>query len=79
MQSVVENLRLTIQNNRDWLRQSQRFAVIVDFDPNQHGELRSQLRIGGQASVMGLTEGHGVLNLLGQLYMRIMSWLSYAY
>ncbi|HEY5680978.1 MAG TPA: HlyD family secretion protein [Pseudomonadales bacterium] len=69
----------TIQNNRDWLRQSQRFAVIVDFDPNQHGELRSQLRIGGQASVMGLTEGHGVLNLLGQLYMRIMSWLSYAY
>lgn len=69
----------TIQNNRDWLRQSQRFAVIVDFDPNQHRELRSQLRIGGQASVMALTEGHGLLNLLGQLYMRIMSWLSYAY
>jgi multidrug resistance efflux pump len=69
----------TIQNNRDWLRQSQRFAVIVDFDPNQHQELRSQLRIGGQASVMALTEGHGLLNLLGQLYMRIMSWLSYAY
>ncbi len=69
----------TIENNRDWLRQSQRFAVIVDFDPNQHGELRSQLRIGGQASVMGLTKGHGMLNLLGQLYMRIMSWLSYAY
>lgn len=69
----------TIQNNRDWLRQSQRFAVIVDFDPNQHRELRSQLRIGGQASVMALTEGHGLLNLMGQLYMRIMSWMSYAY
>ncbi|HEY5646876.1 MAG TPA: HlyD family secretion protein [Pseudomonadales bacterium] len=69
----------TIQNNRDFLRQSQRFAVIVDFEPRQQQALMRQLRIGGQASVMAFTEGYGLLNLLGSLYMRIVSWMSYAY
>ena len=39
----------TIQNNRDWLRQSQRFPVIIGFDVDQDEALRRQLRIGGQA------------------------------
>ncbi len=69
----------TIDNDRDWLRQSQRFAVIVDFDSRQHPDLIHQLRIGGQASVMAYTEGHGLLNGLGSLFMWIRSWLSYAY
>lgn len=69
----------SIQNDRDWLRQSQRFPVIVDFDVAQHQDLRRQLRIGGQASVMAFSEGHGVLGLLGSLYIRIMSLFSYAY
>ena len=69
----------TIENSRDWLRQAQRFPVIVDFDPNADEVLRRQLRIGGQASVMAYSEGHGLLKLLGQLYIRVVSWLSYAY
>jgi multidrug resistance efflux pump len=69
----------TIQNNRDWLRQSQRFPVIVGFDVGQSEELRRQLRVGGQASVVAYTEGHAVLRLLGKAYIRLMSWLSYAY
>lgn len=68
----------TIQNNRDWLRQSQRFPVIVGFDAEQEG-LRERLRVGGQVSVIAYTEGHGILKLLGKLYIRMMSWLSYAY
>jgi multidrug resistance efflux pump len=69
----------TIQNNRDWLRQSQRFPVIIGFDPLHSEQLRRNLRIGAQASVIAYTDGHPVLGLLGRLYIRLMSWLSYAY
>jgi len=68
----------TIDNNRDWLRQSQRFPVIVSFDAEQEG-LRQQLRVGGQVSVIAYSEGHDILKLLGKLYIRVMSWFSYAY
>jgi len=68
----------TVQNNRDWLRQSQRFPVIVGFDANQDG-LSNQLRVGGQVTVIAYTENTTVLKWLGKLYIRLMSWLSYAY
>lgn len=69
----------TIQNSRDWLRQSQRFPVIIDFELPGEENLRRQLRVGGQASVIAYSEGHGILALLGSAYIRLMSWLSYAY
>ena len=69
----------TIQNNRDWLRQAQRFPVIVEFDVNQDEELRRQLRVGGQTSVIAYAEGHGFLQWLGKVYIRLTSYLSYAY
>lgn len=69
----------TIDNNRDWLRQSQRFPVMVTFDPVQEDELVRQLRIGGQTSVIVYTEGHGFLKFIGQLYFRFLSVMSYAY
>jgi len=69
----------SIENNRDWLRQAQRFPVVIGFNVADHKELRGQLRIGGQASVMAYSEGHGLLKLLGKAYIRLMSLLSYAY
>ena len=69
----------TIQNNRDWLRQSQRFPVIIGFDPTQHEQLHNQLRVGGQAAIIAYSEVHGLLDLLGKGYIRLISWLSYAY
>jgi multidrug resistance efflux pump len=69
----------TVDNDRDWLRQSQRFPVIIGFDVDQHEQLRQQLRVGGQASVIAYSEGHGVLRAIGKGYIRLMSWLSYAY
>lgn len=69
----------TVQNNRDFLRQAQRFPVVVGFDTAQDPALRQQLRIGGQASVIAYSEGHGLLRWLGEVYIRLMSWLSYAY
>jgi multidrug resistance efflux pump len=69
----------TISNNRDWLRQSQRFPVIIEFPVDQSDILKQQLRVGGQASVIAYSEDHGVLAILGKFYIRLMSWLSYAY
>ena len=68
----------SISNNRDWLRQAQRFPVEVGFD-TRDASLREQLRIGGQASVVVYTEEATVLRWLGALYIRFMSWMSYVY
>jgi len=77
-QSTTPGTLPTVQNNRDWLRQSQRFPVIVGFDANQEG-LPEQLRVGGQVTVIAYTENAMVLKWLGKLYIRLMSWFSYAY
>jgi multidrug resistance efflux pump len=69
----------TIQNNRDWLRQSQRFPVMISFDLSQHPDLRRQLRLGGLASVMAYSDKGGLLTLLGKAYIKLASWFSYAY
>lgn len=68
-----------VENIRDWLRQSQRFPVVVEFDIAQREALARHLRVGGQASVIAYSDGHALLGLLGKAYMRLMSWLSYAY
>ena len=68
----------TISNNRDFLRQSQRFPVVIDFTINDP-DLRGQLRIGGQTSVTAYSKKTGLLALLARFHIRLMSWLSYAY
>jgi multidrug resistance efflux pump len=68
----------TVSNSRDWLRQAQRFPVEVGFDARD-AQLREQLRIGGQASVIVYSERAFVSRLLGRLYIRLLSWLSFAY
>jgi multidrug resistance efflux pump len=69
----------TIENNRDWLRQAQRFPVVVEFNVAEYPQLLKSIRLGGQAEVIAYTEGHGALNALGRAFIRMMSWLSYAY
>jgi len=69
----------TVENNRDWLRQSQRYPVIVEFDPKQSDQLRDNIRIGGQVEVMAYTEEAKFLKTIGKAYIRVMSWFSYAY
>lgn len=68
-----------VTNNRDWLRQSQRFPVVIGFDPLQTEDLQKQIRIGGQSSVIVYVQDDGILTSLGQFYIRLMSWLSYIY
>ena len=68
----------TIQNSRDWLRQAQRFPVAIDFDAADAERLR-KVRIGGQAEVMVFTGDNFLMNMLGAVYIRLKSWLSYLY
>lgn len=68
----------TVQNSRDWLRPAQRFPVIVEFDREELAEI-GNLRVGGQVEVMALPTEGNPLNLLGRVFMWLMSWLSYAY
>jgi multidrug resistance efflux pump len=71
----------TVQNSRDWLRPAQRFPVIIEFSEDSMNTLRDSraIRAGGQAEVMAFPTQGNPLNLLGRLFVGLMSWLSYAY
>ncbi len=68
----------TIENSRDWLRQAQRFPVAIEFEASDAERLR-KVRIGGQAEVMVFTGENFIMNMLGAVYIRLKSWLSYLY
>lgn len=67
----------TIENDNNWLRDAQRFPVLVDFDTEHLEELG--VRVGSQASVIVYTGDHPLMNFLGRLRIRIATYLSYAY
>jgi multidrug resistance efflux pump len=67
-----------VQNSRDWLRQSQRFPVAVEFDPSERERLRG-VRIGGQADVLIYTGDHVLMNWLAGVFIWLTSYFSYLY
>lgn len=67
-----------VQSSRDWLRQAQRFPVLVEFDKGVLAGVPG-IREGGQAEALVYTGDNPVLNFLGSLYVRGMALLSYAY
>jgi multidrug resistance efflux pump len=67
----------TIQNNRQWLRDAQRFAVVIDFDMSPE-EMR-RLKVGAQVTAMVYATDNWFFNALGAVYIRVGSILSYAY
>ena len=65
-----------IEGDSGWLRDAQRFPVIINFaDDNSKG----YRRLGGQADVQIYTGGNWIINALGWIWIRILSWLSYIY
>lgn len=69
----------TIENDRNWLRESQRFAVLVDLNDLPDDSERRRLKIGSQASVIVYSGDNPVLGFLGEIYIRVASILTYAY
>lgn len=65
----------TIQGDAGWLRDAQRFPVIIKFTDDSATGLR---RMGGQADVQ-IYGDSWLLNGLGWLWIRLMSLLSYVY
>jgi len=65
-----------IKGSKDWLRDPQRFPVVISFN---HEELRGKglLREGGQADVVVYTGENVILNTVGRIWIRIVSWFSY--
>ena len=59
---------------RGWLREPQRFPVLIRFDGDETRGLR---RIGGQADVIVYTGSGNPLNILGVLLIRLVSLLSF--
>jgi multidrug resistance efflux pump len=80
-QSTAPGSLPSVQNSRDWLRPAQRFPVIIEFSEDSRKTLFASraIRAGGQAEVMAFPTQDNPLNLLGRLFVGLMSWLSYAY
>jgi multidrug resistance efflux pump len=71
----------TADKSRSWLRDPQRFSVIIETtdyqysdDPNKAG-----LRYNSQVDLIIYTGDHGFWNALGALWIRLVSWFSYLY
>ena len=67
----------TIDNDRQWLRDAQRFSVFIDFELPSETD-RMDIRVGGQASVVVYTGGSWIMNSLAWIKMRLVSILTYA-
>lgn len=68
----------TIENDRQWLRDAQRFPVQVEFELEKQSE-RLGIRVGSQASVIVYTGDHWLFNFVGKVYIRVSSVLTYAF
>jgi multidrug resistance efflux pump len=68
----------TIQNQRSWLREAQRFPVLIDFSLPKDVK-GNVLKVGSQATVVVYTSDHWFLNKMALFVIRLSSFLSYAY
>jgi multidrug resistance efflux pump len=64
----------TVSSSQGWLRDPQRFPVIVEFD---EGEAAGLQRSGGQANVVVYTTDNPILNPIAWIAIRITSLISY--
>ncbi len=66
----------TVSGRSGWLRDAQRFPVIIRFEDESAKGLR---RVGGQVDVLVYTGDNRLINTLGRWWIRALSWLSYFY
>ncbi|MDB4575573.1 HlyD family secretion protein [bacterium] len=66
----------TIESSAGWLRDAQRFPVYISFDDDI---VKGNLRLGGQADVQFYSTDNWLINSLGWIWIRVLSWFSYIY
>ncbi len=64
----------SVKNDNDWIREPQRFQVMLRAS---HKYPRELLRYGSRGSVVIYTGDHWLLNTIAALHIRIVSWLAY--
>ncbi len=74
----------TVEKTRGWLRDPQRFPVIIEttnynYDVSTKLASGLGLRLNSQADVIVYTGDHPFWNTLGKFWIRLMSWFSYVY
>ena len=68
---------MNVKGDSGWLRDAQRFPVVIHFDDDRVVGYR---HIGGQADVQIYTKkSNFLLNALGWCWIRFMSFMSYVY
>ena len=67
----------TVNTTQGWLRESQYFPVVVDFEEIE--ETKGFKRAGGQANVIVYTGDSFILNTGGKIWMRTISFFSHVY
>lgn len=65
----------TIESKQGWLRDPQRFPVIINIENNH--ELANLFRLGGQADIVVYTGDNFILNTIASFRIKFNSWLSY--
>lgn len=68
----------TIDNDRQWLRDAQRFSVLIDFELPD-AEDRQGIRVGAQAAVIVYTGGGFLFNSLAWVKMRLLSLVTFLF
>jgi len=63
-----------IRNDTGWIRDAQRFAVRVQFEPDEQPK---GIRLGSQANVIIYTGQTSVTDAIGRLWIVLVSYLSY--
>lgn len=66
----------SIENSAGWLRDAQRFPVYISFDDDS---VRGYRRLGGQADVQFYSTDNWLINSLGWVWIRMLSWFSFVY
>lgn len=66
----------TVQPTQGWLRQAQHIPVLIQFSDE---ESKGFKRVGGQANVIVYTGENALLNGLGKIWIRLISFFSHVY
>ncbi|MBM7036785.1 HlyD family secretion protein [Vibrio ulleungensis] len=74
-QGTVGSLQ-TVKSSTGWLRDPQRFPVIIEFAEPVPAGLK---RVGGQVDVQVYNEESPILNVIGKVWITVLSWLSFIY
>jgi multidrug resistance efflux pump len=66
----------TVKTTQGWLREAQHFPVVIDFD---EGEAKGFKRAGGQANVIVYTGDNFIFNVVGKVWICLVSFFSHIY